>query len=326
MPVRNALITGGCGFVGSHLAEVLVQEGCSVTVIDNLSSGSLANLDPIKDKVNLRILDIASREFHRVVTRGEFDAIFHLAGQSYVPPSVEDPLFDFEQNLKNTLQLLEMLRIIRWPGLFIYASSGAVYGDLKGAPFTEEAQTDPIAPYGVSKLAGERYTAVYARLYGLRAAPVRFFSMYGPRQTKQVVFDIIDKIFCSPSHMQLLGDGTQMRDLCYIRDAVDGILLIARHGALRGEAYNLASGSSMSIGALAHQIAVAMGRNPKFEYTGSVRPGDPERWEVCIDRLRSLGFQPRYSIEMGIAATVEWYLKWRATTCIDGSSQSKEQP
>ena len=170
----------------------------------------------------------------------------------------------------------------------------------------------PISPYGVSKLAAERYVDVYCRLYDVRGASARLFSAYGPRQKKQIVYDFLEKLRADPTRLEIYGDGSQTRDLCYVADTVSALLLIAQEGSLKGEAYNVASGKTYSVSELATTIAALLGLIPELNYTGSVRPGDAEKWAVNSDRLTELGYKPQVSLEIGLTRTIEWHRDCRA--------------
>jgi UDP-glucose 4-epimerase len=191
--------------------------------------------------------------------------------------------------------------------MLIYASSAAVYGDPQRMPIQEIDLTIPISPYGVGKLSAERYIAVYSRLYGLRAASMRLFSVYGPRQRKQVVFDLIRKMIQDPSEVSIYGDGTQVRDFNYVEDTSRSMIIAAEHAPLLGEVYNVASGKEFSIGELVESLCHILCIKPKLIYSGAVRPGDPEKWSVDISRLMGLSYQPQVSLEDGLRRTVEWY-------------------
>jgi UDP-glucose 4-epimerase len=304
---RSVLVTGGAGFIGSHLCEALVGRGAHVTVVDNLSNSALQNLQKIADQIEFYELDIRSSAFRDLLIAGNFDAIFHLAANAYVPPSVEDPDYDFQTNLEASFQLLETLRGSGLGSTLIVASSAAVYGNPACVPISETDLTIPISPYGVSKLAMERYASVYSRLYGLKTASLRLFSAYGPRQRKQIVHDFIKKISKNPSELVILGNGTQVRDLVYVEDVAQAALIALGNAPLEGEVYNVAGGRGFSTREIAETMTNVMGLSPKLHYTGSIRPGDPEKWIACIDRIRKLGFSPRISLEEGMKRTIEWY-------------------
>lgn len=303
----RVLVTGGAGFIGSHLVERLVGLGAQVTIIDNLSTGNMANLRNVRTQTNLVLHGLHETLRDGMVRLQDYEIVFHLAANSYVPPSVEKPLFDFEANLLNSLMLLEGLRSIRNPPRLIYASSAAVYGNPISLPIKETDLTFPISPYGVSKLAAERYTAVYSQIYGIPATSLRLFSVYGPRQRKQVVYDLLVKVLNNPTHLEVLGDGTQERDFTYVGDLVDALLLVAEKAPGKGEVYNVASGRAYTIAELIDTICKVCEAAPEVRFTGSVRPGDPERWAVDISAIRALGFEPRTELVAGIRAIKSWY-------------------
>jgi UDP-glucose 4-epimerase len=304
---KRVLVTGGAGFIGSHLSEQLVANGTEVTIVDDLSSGKRENLAKISTAVNLKEFDIRQLEWEPILREQTYDVVFHLAANAYVPPSVERPAWDYQINLGGTFRLLETLRQVKWMGTLIYASSAAVYGDPQMIPIQEGDLTVPISPYGVGKLAAERYIAVYSQLYGLRAASMRLFSVYGPRQRKQVVYDFIRKMIRKPSEVPIYGDGTQIRDFNFVEDTARAMMIAADHALLQGEVYNVASGRECSIRELADTLCNILEVKPKLIYSGSIRPGDPDKWSVDISRLKSLGYLPQVSLEDGLRRTVDWY-------------------
>jgi UDP-glucose 4-epimerase len=300
-------VTGGAGFIGSHLVEHLVAGGAPVTVVDNLSTGSLEHLQTVLPKVKLVLGDLGDLLRLKRVDLNDYACVFHLAANSYIPPSVANPPFDFHENLYNTFALLEDLRQTTNPPRLVNVSSAAVYGNPVSLPIRETDPTVPIAPYGVSKLAGERYVAVYSQLYGIQAVTVRLFSIYGPRQRKQVVYDFFSKLRTSPGRLEILGDGSQARDFTYVADVVQALLLVATMAPNRGEVYNVASGTTHTIAELVEACCQVCGLTPDIVYSGRVRPGDAEKWVVDITRLKELGFEPRAKLEKGLAAIRDWY-------------------
>ena len=304
---RPVLVTGGAGFVGSHLVEQLVGAGSRVTVVDNLSTGQLAHIRAILPKIELVVGDLGDVLRLQRIRLDEYQCIFHLAANSYIPPSVANPGFDFHENLRNTFMLLEALRQTPSAPRLVNVSSAAVYGNPDRLPIRETDPTVPIAPYGVSKLAGERYVGVYGQLYGVRAASVRLFSVYGPRQRKQVVYDLFSKLRANPRRLELFGDGSQARDFVYVLDVVQALMLVADKAPKQGEVYNVASGTTHTIAELAEACSHVCGLSPQIVYTGQVRPGDAEKWEVDISRLKQLGFEPRADLRASLAAIRDWH-------------------
>lgn len=303
----QVLVTGGSGFIGSHLVERLIDMGAEVTIIDNMNGGRLENLTEHTAKIRWVLGDLSDVLRLKRVRIEAFSHIFHLAGNPYIPPSVENPAFDFHENLENAFNLLEAIRLSGSKPRLVHVSSAAVYGNPVTLPIKETDPTVPISPYGVSKLAGERYVAVYSQLYGIRAAIVRFFSVYGPRQHKQVVFDILRKLRENPREITIFGDGTQERDFAYVTDVAEAMLLAATAAPAEGEAYNVAHGKVYTINDLVHTWCEVLGVEPDIHYTGSVRPGDAEKWGVDLTRIQSLGFQPKTEFRTGLANLRDWY-------------------
>jgi UDP-glucose 4-epimerase len=198
MKNKKILITGGAGFIGSRLVRSFVKQGADVTIIDRLSTGSLENIEPVLDKIHLIQADLQQPDELKKLNLSSYDYLFHLAANAYVPTSVENPAFDLNLNLMLTFQILELMRSTKKSPHLIFASTAAVYGNPKKLPITETDPVDPISPYGVSKLAAERYAYVFSKLYGLKTTTLRFFSVYGPGQRKQVVFDMVEKIRQNP--------------------------------------------------------------------------------------------------------------------------------
>jgi UDP-glucose 4-epimerase len=303
----TVLVTGGSGFIGSHLVKKLVASGARVTVVDNLSTGRLDHLEEVADDIDLVVGDVADVLRWNRVGIADFEYAFHLAANPYVPPSVENPELDFELNLHNSLILLEALRAAPNGTRLVNVSSAAVYGNPVHLPIRETDLAIPISPYGVSKLAAERYVDVYCRLYDVRATSLRFFSVYGPLQRKQVVYDLLRKLREQPDRLTVLGNGMQSRDFTYVEDIVQAMLLAANAAPGKGEVYNVASGTTHRISDLVSTLCEVCGVEPEIVYTGRVRPGDAEEWVVDLDRILQLGFKPSTDLATGLAAVRDWY-------------------
>ena len=301
----RAVVTGGAGFIGSHLVEELVRRGSQVLVVDDLSSGRAENLAAVEGRVEAAKLDLA-RDDPRAAVAGA-DAVFHLAGYADIPRSVAEPRRDFEKNAVGTFNLLEAVREAAPAARVLFASSAAVYGVGSDRPLREDDPPAPAAPYGVSKMAAERYVEVYARLYGLRAASLRLFPVYGPRLRAHVIYDLMRKVRDNPDELAIEGDGTQVRDFVHVGGAVEAFLTVAAAAPLGGEVYNVASGEPVTIRDLAGMICVRMGARPRFVYSGLVAAGVSQRWSADLSRLRALGYRPPISLKEGLRGTVEWF-------------------
>lgn len=304
---KFVLVTGGEGFIGSHLTERLVSVGANVTVVDRVPLGSIQNLQPLLGQIQYVQRELDQLEFDEMLNSQDFRAVFHFAGSASVPASVERPWDDFQLNTVTALKLMESLRRVNHSTRLILASSAAVYGDTTVVPIREDTPTFPISPYGVSKLAADRYAAVYAQVYGLRTAALRPFAVYGPRLRKQVVYDFIRKLSVDSSGLDAHGDGTQVRDFCYVADVVEAALTVERCGRLNGEVYNVASGVGSSIRHVLDQLSEQLGISPSIRWSGAVRPGEPQRWVADITRLKDLGWKPSVTLDIGLRKTIEWF-------------------
>jgi UDP-glucose 4-epimerase len=305
-PGTSALVTGGAGFIGSHLVERLVSLGAAVTVLDDLSTGCRQNLSGVADRIELLPVELGEALRTGAIPASRFDFVFHLAANPYIPASVEDPALDYRCNLAASFALLETLRALPRCPVLVIASSAAVYGNPSQLPIREQDPTVPISPYGVSKLAAERYLAVYASIFGLPALSLRLFSVYGPRQRKQVVYDLMNRLRSDPSRLEVIGDGSQERDLSFVTDVTEAFLVAATRSPARGESLNVASGASLTIADLVKAVCRACEVFPTVCYTGRTRPGDAERWSVDVSRLAALGHSPRTRLGEGLRSVRDW--------------------
>lgn len=302
----RVLVTGACGFIGSYLVNELVSQNARIVAVDN-SSSAFANLpfDFPENKCKLRQLDIASNSFTNLILSSNFDYVFHLAGNSYVPVSIVSPFMDFNSNANNTLSLLEAFRKSESNPIIILASSAAVYGNPETLPILESSHANPISPYGASKLSAETYFKVYSHIYGHNTVITRSFSVYGQGQQKQVVFDFMRKL-SNCNRLVINSDISATRDFIHVHDVVQALLLIASKGLHNGNVYNVASGIETSIYDLALLIADTM--DIKIDIScDSYRVGDPSRWVADINRLVGLGYKPSVSLTDGISETYEWF-------------------
>ena len=300
-PAR-VLVTGGAGFIGSHLVARLVARGDDVRVLDDFRNSTSANLAPVAGRITFvdgdctRAADLLA----------DLDYVFHLAAPAYVPPSVEDPITDLRSNVEQTLHLLNALRSIKRRPRLVHVSSAAIYGSPALQPIREDFMPAPVSPYGVDKFAAEEHVRVAAAIHGLRAVILRYFSVYGPLQRKQVVYDVIQKVLANRERIQVHGTGHELRDLVFVEDVVDATLVAAERAPGRGEAYNVGFGTHVSIADVVRAVCVSLGADPEVCWTGSVRPGDPDRIVADISKLRRLGYEPRVAFAEGIARTVAW--------------------
>jgi UDP-glucose 4-epimerase len=316
---RRVLITGGAGFIGSHVADLFLGKGWSVEIIDNLSSGKRENVNPA---ARLHVLDIRSPDAAELVAFAGFDALIHLAAQMDVRRSVADPLFDASVNIVGTLNLLEAIRqsSAARPRVVFASTGGAVYGDSATPPSSETTPKEPDSPYAIAKLSTEYYLTYYARIHGLNTASVRFGNVYGPRQDPHGEAGVV-AIFCGRildgRPLLVFGDGTQTRDYVHVSDVAQATFAAATAeipavGRLDERAFNIGTGIGTSVLDLARTLLAAAGSALPIEFAPK-RPGEQQHSFLSIDKARAgLGWTPRVSLERGLADTYAWFTARRA--------------
>ncbi len=309
LPFKKALVTGGAGFIGSHLVESLTSSGCQVTVLDNLSTGHMANLKHIEGKFVFHREDI--RDPKALLAAAEnCDVIFHLAAVVSVPLTIENPVDTAAVNDKGSLLVLEAARKQEVKRV-VFSSSCAIYGDEPQMPKREDMSPKPMSPYAVQKLAAEYFTNVYYDLYGLETAVLRYFNVYGPRQDPSSPYSGVISIFMTKALRDeaavIYGDGNQSRDFIYVADVVKANLLAATAQGACGQVINIGAGRSVRINALWHAICALSGRRLAPTYAPK-RPGDIVESLAATERAKKLlGFECDVSFEKGLETTFKWY-------------------
>ncbi|MBL8027998.1 MAG: NAD-dependent epimerase/dehydratase family protein [Fibrobacteres bacterium] len=299
----NILITGGAGFIGSHLTMRLCKKH-NVSVIDDLSNGDASLLKKVQ--VNFYNAEVGSKKGLQLLEKNRFDIVYHLAANAYIPSSVDNPINDFDRNLAQTVMLLEILCQKSPKTKVVLFSSAAVLGEKSGL-MKEEDLPNPISPYGVSKTGIEFYGRTYAVNYGLKVQTLRLFPVYGPRQRKQVVFDLMKKAVSTAASLEIIGSGREERDLSFVDDAVDAIVAVAEKGSFDGGVINICSGKTVAIGKVAKEILVASGINKKIVYTNKLRQGDVKKMAGSVKLLSSLSNRKRTPFADGIKETWKWF-------------------
>ncbi len=298
------LVTGGCGFIGSHLCEALLERGARVRVLDNLSSGHLRNIEPFRSRVEFIEGDVRDLATVRGAVRGARH-VYHEAALVSVFESVEHPDECHEINLTGTLNLLRASREFGVRRL-VLASTAAAYGNAPELPKRETMTPQPESPYAVSKVGGEHYLRIYASLYGLETVALRYFNVYGPRQDPSSMYSGVISKFASDIRADkqpaIFGDGKQTRDFVFVKDVVQANLK-AMHDARagRGEVFNVATGRSVSLLDLLAAFARIAGRDlhPVF---GAARRGDIRESAASIESIRAaLDYAPQFTLEQGLA-------------------------
>ncbi len=308
----HVLVTGGCGFIGSHLVKRLLARKCKVTVIDDLSSGSTENLDLSSCGLKTLLLQCQDSEAYRSLRSLDIDCVFHLAAQASVPVSVERFGLSSANNLLSSLFALEFCKERNIP--VVYASSSAVYGNLSYG--VENSAVDLLTPYAGDKYMLELYSQILLELNGLRSFGFRFFNVYGPRQDPSNPYSGVISIFLDRAvkglPLQIFG-GHQTRDFIYVDDVIDYLLAAMRDLTKSGtnpsaEVINLLTGQSTSISTLAKIVCDLVGAKHQFEYL-ELPPGEPVRSEGSQEKMKILfpDLQPKTSLLAGLEATLEWF-------------------
>ena len=300
------LVTGGCGFIGSHLADKLIEQGHRVVVVDNLSAGKKENLNP---KAKFYQIDIQDPEIPQIFQKENPEVVFHFAAQIDVRKSVENPIEGAKINILGSLNLIQGFVQISRRKKFIFASSGgAIYGDTDIIPTPETHLESPESPYGITKLTVEKYLYFCKKAYGLNYLSLRLANVYGPRQNSKgeagVVAIFADKML-SGNQPIINGSGCQTRDFVYVKDVVEAALLAMKKE--KSGIYNIGTSEETSINEIFRKIKELANSNCQ-EIHGPEKPGEQKR--SCLDYSRAkekLNWQPKYSLEEGLKETVKFF-------------------
>jgi len=309
--IKKALVTGGAGFIGSHLVDALLSRGTRVTVLDNLSTGHRSNLGQALPKIDFIEGDIRDRVSVEAAANN-CDVIFHQAAVVSVPQTVEDPVGSASVNTSGTLTILDVART-QGVARVVLASSCAVYGDDPAQPKYEDLSPQPKSPYALQKLIGEMHARLYYELYGLESICLRYFNVFGPRQDPSSPYSGVISIFMDRAIEKrapvIYGDGEQSRDFVYVNDVVGANLLAAVAKSADGRAINVGTGHNITIIRLWELISKFsdIDLTPDYEMP---RPGDIQVSLADIRRARrDLEFEPEYHFEKGLESTFDWYSK-----------------
>ncbi|MCZ6815314.1 MAG: SDR family oxidoreductase [Planctomycetota bacterium] len=303
------LVTGGAGFIGSHLVEKLVGDNARVRVLDNFTTGKRENIAPFLDRIELIEGDIADPDICRRSCDG-VEVVFHQAAMPSVPKSVEDPVTSHRTNIDGTFNLLVAARdagVRR----FVYAASSSAYGETETLPKIESILPDPLSPYGVQKLTGEQYCTVFAKCYGLSTLSLRYFNVFGPRQDPKSQYAAAIPAFITAILRDeaplVYGDGEQTRDFTHIDNVVHANMLAARADETQGEVMNAACGERITINEVIAEINRVLGKQVKSKHVDE-RAGDIKHsWADIGLAERLIGFKPLVSFAEGLRSVIDWY-------------------
>ena len=318
--MTNVLITGGAGFIGSHMVDRYVHDGHNVVVIDNLSSGRWENIQPL---INTRKIEYfyhhsieggAPNTLIEIMKGYRIETIHHFAARPRVGYSVDYPVESNEQNISNTVRILDAARKAGVRRV-VYSASSSAYGNSTVFPTSEEQPTGPLSPYALQKFVGEEYCRMFSSLYGLDTICLRYFNVFGPRSLADSQYSAVIPIFIEQivkgEIVTVDGTGEQSRDFTYVDNVVQGNLLAATHpGRFKGETVNIACGDNISINGLVKELEKLIGKTANVSNRAS-RPGDAFKTQADISRARvMLDYEPAVSFSKGLKKTVKWYLKY----------------
>jgi len=302
------LVTGGAGFIGSHIVDRLVQDGEKVRVLDNFSTGRRANIEHNLDRIDLVEGSLTDMDTVRRAVEG-VDYVLHQGALPSVPRSVNDPIGSNDANINGTLNLLVAARDAGVKR-FVFASSSSVYGNSPTLPKHEDMPPDPLSPYALTKLAGERYCKLFTDLYGLETVSLRYFNVFGPRQDPEsqyaAVIPKFIKCIMNGESPVIYGDGFQSRDFTYVENNVEANLLACSAPRAAGEVLNIACGDRFSLLDLVDVINRILGTSiePAFE---PARPGDVKHSQADISKAREIiGFEPKVGFVEGLERLISW--------------------
>jgi nucleoside-diphosphate-sugar epimerase len=311
--VSTYLVTGGAGFIGSHLAEALVGRGHTVRVVDNLVGGKRANLAHIAG-VEFLEGDLADMPIAEQAARG-IDYVLHQAAIPSVPRSVADPVTSNRANINATLNVLVAARDARVKRL-VYAGSSSAYGNAATLPKHEDMTPNPLSPYALQKVVGEQYCRMFTELYGLETVSIRYFNVFGPRQDPGSPYSGVISLFSTAllegKPPTIYGDGEQTRDFTYVTNVVDGVLRACDATNVAGESINVATGGRISLNELLRVMQKIVGTSLPPVYA-EARQGDVKDSQADITKARTLlGYEPTVDLEAGLRHTLDWFRRDRA--------------
>ena len=288
------LVTGGAGFIGSHLDDALIARGHYITVVDNLILGRKENIAHLMDNPNFKFVeaDILDAEtMHKVFAEGKFEMVYHLAANSDIQKGGKDPMVDYQLTFNTTFQILQLLKEFEIKKFF-FASTSAIFGETYDVLSEDYGPLKPVSNYGAGKLASEAFISAFSSTYGIQTWITRFPNVVGERFTHGVIYDFIKKLRNNPKELEVLGNGEQCKPYVYVKDLVEGILYVIDHASDKYNVYMLGSDSRTKVKEIAAMVIEEMGLDAQIRYTGGDRGwvGDVPEFRYDLTKVNTLGW------------------------------------
>jgi UDP-glucose 4-epimerase len=305
----NVLITGGAGFIGSHLCDCLLGRGDKVTVVDNLILGRIENIQHLIQRTDFKFIEddlLNTAQLKEIFKLGKFDVVYHLAANSDIQKGGNNPEVDYNLTFNTTFNVLQCIREFGIKKLF-FASTSAIYGDTSENLTENFGPLLPVSNYGAAKLASEAFISAFSASYGIQTWITRFPNVVGERFTHGVIFDFIGRLNQNPTVLTVLGNGEQYKPYMYVKDLVEGILFVCENATEQYNVYNLGSETRTRVRDIARIVIEEMGLDSKIEYTGGDRGwvGDVPEFKYDLSKIHSLGWKARYDSDDSVRLAIQ---------------------
>lgn len=305
----NILVTGGAGFIGSHLDDALIARGHNITVVDNLVLGRKENIEHLIGKPNFRFIEVDLLDMDKMRTifsEGKFDMVYHLAANSDIQKGGKDPLVDYNLTFNTTFNVLQLLKEFEIKKFF-FASTSAIYGETYDVLNEDYGPLKPVSNYGAGKLASEAFISAFSSTYGIRTWITRFPNVVGERFTHGVIYDFIKKLRNNPEELEVLGNGEQCKPYVYVKDLVEAILYVIDHAEEKYNVYMIGSDSRTKVKEIAAMVIEEMGLNAKIRYTGGDRGwiGDVPEFRYDLSKINKLGWTAPHNSNESVRLAIQ---------------------
>lgn len=305
----NILVTGGAGFIGSHLDDALIARGHHITVVDNLVLGCKENIEHLLDKSNFRFIeaDLLDKDKMRAIFfEGKFDMVYHLAANSDIQKGGKDPMVDYNLTFNTTFNVLQLLKEFEIKKFF-FASTSAIYGETYDVLNEDYGPLKPVSNYGAGKLASEAFISAFSSTYGIQTWITRFPNVVGERFTHGVIYDFIKKLRNNPEELEVLGNGEQCKPYVYVKDLVEAILYVIDHADEKYNVYMIGSDSRTKVKEIAAMVIEEMGLNAKIRYTGGDRGwvGDVPEFRYDLTKINKLGWTAPHNSNESVRLAIQ---------------------